>query len=104
MPTDVEIARQYQSRPIQEIASALGVHNDDLLPYGRDIAKEDRHAVQRPRQHDKQRLILVTAITPTPAGEGKTTTTIGLGQAFTQLGESVCMALREPSLGPCMGV
>ncbi len=104
MPTDVEIARQYQSRPIQEIASALGVHNDDLLPYGRDIAKVDRHAVQRPRQHDKQRLILVTAITPTPAGEGKTTTTIGLGQAFTQLGESVCMALREPSLGPCMGV
>jgi formate--tetrahydrofolate ligase len=104
MPTDVEIARQYQSRPIQEIASALGVHNDDLLPYGRDIAKVDRHAVQRPRKHDKQRLILVTAITPTPAGEGKTTTTIGLGQAFTQLGESVCMALREPSLGPCMGV
>ena len=104
MLTDVEIARQYQARPIQEIADALGVHNDDLLPYGREIAKVDRHAVQRPRKHDKQRLILVTAITPTPAGEGKTTTTIGLGQAFTQLGESVCMALREPSLGPCMGV
>lgn len=104
MLTDVEIARQYQSRPIHEIADALGVHKDDLLPYGRDIAKVDRHSVQRPRQHDKQRLILVTAITPTPAGEGKTTTTIGLGQAFTQLGQSVCLALREPSLGPCMGV
>ncbi len=104
MPTDVEIARQYQARPIKEIADALGVHEDDFLPYGREIAKVDRHAVNRPRKHDKQRLILVTAITPTPAGEGKTTTTIGLGQAFTQLGESVCMALREPSLGPCMGV
>ncbi len=104
MPTDVEIARQYSSRPIQEIASPLGVHEDDLLPYGRDIAKVHRDGLRRPRKHEKQRLILVSAITPTPAGEGKTTTTIGLGQAFTQLGESVCMALREPSLGPCMGV
>jgi formate--tetrahydrofolate ligase len=104
MTSDVEIARQYQSRPIQEIADGLGVQSDDLLPYGRDIAKVSTAALGRPRKLDKQKLILVSAITPTPAGEGKTTTTIGLGQAFTRLGESVCMALREPSLGPCMGV
>ena len=104
MPTDVQIARQYTSKPIQGIADKLGVHPEDLLPYGKDIAKVNRKALDRPRDDKKQRLILVSAITPTPAGEGKTTTTIGLGQAFTQLGESVCMALREPSLGPCMGV
>jgi formate--tetrahydrofolate ligase len=104
MTSDVEIARQYQSRPITEIADGLGVQSDDLLPYGRDIAKVSMDALGRPRSLDKQKLILVSAITPTPAGEGKTTTTIGLGQAFTRLGESVCMALREPSLGPCMGV
>ena len=102
--TDVEIAREFNARPIGEIAHALGVHEDDVLPYGREIAKVHVGALERPRTGPKSKLILVSAITPTPAGEGKTTTTIGLGQAFTQLGESVCLALREPSLGPCMGV
>ncbi|MBD90125.1 MAG: formate--tetrahydrofolate ligase, partial [Deltaproteobacteria bacterium] len=102
--TDVEIAREFTARPIGEIAQALGVHEDDVLPYGREIAKVHSGALERPRTGPESKLILVSAITPTPAGEGKTTTTIGLGQAFTQLGESVCLALREPSLGPCMGV
>lgn len=104
MATDVQIARQYTARPIGEIAATLGVSDEDLLPYGREIAKVDIAALDRPRQRQKQKLILVSAITPTPAGEGKTTTSIGLAQAFTELGESVCLALREPSLGPCMGV
>ena len=102
--TDVEIAREFKARPIAEIASAMGVQEDDVLPYGREIAKIDGRALERPRTGPRSKLILVSAITPTPAGEGKTTTTIGLGQAFTRLGESVCLALREPSLGPCMGV
>jgi formate--tetrahydrofolate ligase len=104
MTTDVQIASQYKARPIQEIAKKLGVAADDLLPYGREIAKVDIKALDRPRDCDKQKLILVSAITPTPAGEGKTTTSIGLAQAFTELGESACLALREPSLGPCMGM
>jgi formate--tetrahydrofolate ligase len=104
MTTDVQIASQYTARPIQEIAEKLGVSADDLLPYGREIAKVDIKALDRPRKRDKQKLILVSAITPTPAGEGKTTTSIGLAQALTELGESACLALREPSLGPCMGM
>jgi len=104
MATDVQIAREYSARPITEIADRLGVQAEDLLPYGREIAKVHTAALERPRTREQQRLILVSAITPTPAGEGKTTTSIGLAQALTELGESACLALREPSLGPCMGV
>ncbi|MFT7517631.1 MAG: formate--tetrahydrofolate ligase [Myxococcota bacterium] len=105
MKTDVQIAREFTSRPITEIADAIHVNPADLLPYGKDIAKVSLEALQRPRGiAAPAKLILVSAITPTPAGEGKTTTSIGLAQAFTQLNESVCLALREPSLGPCMGV
>lgn len=104
MTSDVQIASQYTARPIQEIAERLGVSTDDLLPYGREIAKIDIKALDRTRTRIKQKLILVSAITPTPAGEGKTTTSIGLAQALTELGESACLALREPSLGPCMGM
>lgn len=104
MATDVQIAREYTARPISQIAAKLGVEEADLLPYGREIAKVDVAALDRPRKVDRQKLILVSAITPTPAGEGKTTTSIGLAQALTELGESTALALREPSLGPCMGV
>ncbi len=105
MKTDVQIAREFTSRPIGEIADSIKVHNADLLPYGKDIAKVSLDALSRPRTVEApSKLILVSAITPTPAGEGKTTTSIGLAQAFAQLNESVCLALREPSLGPCMGV
>ncbi len=92
-------------RPIEEIAVKLGLARQDLILYGDHQAKVRLAVRERPRaQTTPARLILVSAITPTPAGEGKTTTTIGLGQAFSRLGKSVCLALRQPSLGPCMGV
>jgi len=105
MPSDVEIARSVSLRPITEVAATLGLAADDLQPYGRDVAKVDLSVLDRPRRRaGVPRLILVSAITPTPAGEGKTTTSIGLAQAFTRLRQSVCLALREPSMGPCMGM
>ncbi|MBK6938642.1 MAG: formate--tetrahydrofolate ligase [Planctomycetes bacterium] len=105
MPTDFEIASQFPRRPMPEIGAKLGLTESDLIPYGRDVAKVDLAVLERPRARaTTPRLVLVSAITPTPAGEGKTTTTIGLGQALAKLGESVCLALREPSLGPCLGV
>lgn len=105
MLSDVEIAQAAQPRPIVEIAAKLGIGEDALIPYGRDKAKIDLSVLEQPRKSKQPgKLILVSAITPTRAGEGKTTTTIGLGQAMGKLGESVCLALREPSLGPCMGM
>ncbi len=105
MLTDYEIARQAGIRPISDIAEKLGVESGDLMPYGGEIAKVNLNALTRPRKRPgKARLILVSATTPTSAGEGKTTTSIGLAQALDSLGESVCLALREPSLGPCLGI
>ncbi len=105
MPTDVEIAAEFSLAPITEIATKLGLDADDLHLHGRDKAKIDPAVLQRPRSRPEPgRLVLVSAVTPTRAGEGKTTTSIGLGQGIAKLGESVCIALREPSLGPCMGV
>lgn len=103
MPSDVEIARLTQPQPIEQIAARLGLQGSDLLPYGREVAKVHLDALARPGSR-KGQLILVSATTPTAAGEGKTTTTIGLGDALSRLGESVCLALREPSLGPCLGM
>jgi len=105
MLNDYEIARQAGIRPINEIATKLGVDTEDLMPYGDEIAKVNLKALTKPRKRpEKARLILVSATTPTAAGEGKTTTSIGLAQAMDSLGESVCLALREPSLGPCLGI
>jgi len=105
MLTDYEIARQAGIRPIKDIATKLGVDDADLLPYGDEVAKVNLSALDRPRTRSaKPRLVLVSATTPTAAGEGKTTTSIGLAQAMDSLGESVCLALREPSLGPCLGI
>ena len=105
MLSDTEIAAQAKVAPINEIAARLGVEKEDLIPYGEEIAKVRIDALSRPRPRPQPgKLILVSATTPTAAGEGKTTTSIGLGQAFSKLGESVCVALREPSLGPCLGV
>ncbi|TYO99646.1 formate-tetrahydrofolate ligase [Geothermobacter ehrlichii] len=87
---------------IARIAEKLAIHPEDLLPFGRQIAKVHIRALERPAT-GKGRLVLVSATTPTPSGEGKTTTSIGLAQALSQLGESVCLALREASLGPCLG-
>ena len=105
MLSDTEIAAGTPRAPITEIAAKLGVDPGDLIPYGHEIAKVSIDALDRPLPgKEPGKLILVSATTPTTAGEGKTTTSIGLGQAFSQLGESVCIALREPSLGPCLGV
>ncbi len=92
-------------KQILEAAERLGLETEDLFPYGSDVAKVELRALERPRPRSAPpRLVLVSAITPTPAGEGKTTTSIGLADAFSRLGRSVCLALREPSLGPCLGM
>jgi formate--tetrahydrofolate ligase len=105
MLSDTAIAAQAKLRPISEAAEELGVDQRDLIPYGDEIAKISLKALDRPRTRtDPARMILVSATTPTAAGEGKTTTSIGLGQAFTRLQKSICIALREPSLGPCLGM
>lgn len=105
MLRDIDIEQQTQIQPISDIAAKLKLSNTEILPYGHDKAKIDTRILDQPRRREgTPKLVLVTAITPTSAGEGKTTTTIGLGQGLQALGESVCITLREPSLGPCMGV
>ncbi|MDH3785564.1 MAG: formate--tetrahydrofolate ligase, partial [Acidobacteriota bacterium] len=105
MPTDNEIARSAVTRPISEIAEGLSLTGEDIRLFGTDVAKVDPAVLRRPRPRKKpNRLILVSAMTPTKAGEGKTTTSIGLAQGLASLGESVCLALREPSLGPAFGM
>ncbi|HEY7862112.1 MAG TPA: formate--tetrahydrofolate ligase [Thermoanaerobaculia bacterium] len=104
MKSDIEIAQEARLRPIEQIAADLGVAPDDVIPYGRDKAKIDIRAVERAANRPDAPLVLVSAVTPTPAGEGKSTTTVGLGQALCRLGKRAVVALREPSLGPCFGV
>ncbi len=104
MKSDIEIAQQARLRPIEEIAREAGIHPDDFIPYGRDKAKVSINAIARAEGRPEAPLVLVSAITPTPAGEGKSTTTVGLGQALNRLGKRAIIALREPSLGPCFGV
>ena len=100
--TDIEIAQQATMKPIQEIAQAAGIDEANLSPYGRYIAKVD--PAPYAAQPDRARLILVTAINPTPAGEGKTTVSVGLADGMTVLGKKAMLALREPSLGPVFGM
>ena len=104
MLSDVEIAQAAQVEKITTAAGKLGLTEDDLEFYGKYKAKITRDVWQRVKENRDGKLILVTAITPTPAGEGKTTTSIGLTDAFAKLGKKVCVALREPSLGPCFGI
>ena len=101
---DIEIARAAQLEPIARIAAALGLGEDDIEPYGRHKAKVASGVLARHARGADGALVLVTAITPTPAGEGKSTTTVGLGDAFRRLGKRAIVAIREPSLGPCFGV
>ncbi len=103
MPTDIEIARTIPLRPIVEIAAKADIPADAVIPYGRSLAKLDRGFVDGLRGHPDGHLVLVTAINPTPPGEGKTTTTIGLGDALNRIGRRTVIALREPSLGPVFG-
>ena len=104
MKSDIEIARQAKILPIREIAGKLGIPEDELEAYGRYKAKLSEEFLRSIRDRKTGKLILVSAVNPTPAGEGKTTVTIGLGQAFNRLGRKAVIALREPSLGPCFGV
>ncbi|RXF73650.1 formate--tetrahydrofolate ligase [Hansschlegelia zhihuaiae] len=104
MPTDIEIARAAELKPIQQIAAKIGIPEDALHLHGKHIAKiDDRFIAGLPKKQGGK-LVLVTAISPTPAGEGKTTTTVGLGDALNHIGEKAVMCLREPSLGPVFGV
>ena len=100
--SDIEIAQEASMLPITEIAAKLGIGEDTLEPYGRTKAKLDIHALKNVPVDGK--LILVTAINPTPAGEGKTTTSVGLADALSLLGKKTVLCLREPSLGPVFGV
>ncbi len=104
MLSDIEIAQKSTMKPITEIAQQLGIAQDELEPYGRFKAKISQKAIDRLQNTPDGKLILVTAINPTPAGEGKTTTTVGLGQAMSRLGYKAMIALREPSLGPVFGI
>ncbi|MBQ9487949.1 MAG: formate--tetrahydrofolate ligase [Selenomonadaceae bacterium] len=104
MLSDVEIAQQAKISKINSIGAKLGLTDDDLEFYGKYKAKICADVWNRVKDNDDGKLILVTAITPTPAGEGKTTTSIGLADALNRLGRKVCVALREPSLGPCFGI
>ena len=104
MRSDIDIAQAASLKPIVEVAQALGLSSDDLLPYGRHIAKLPVGLLGSLADRPDGRLVLVTAMTPTSYGEGKTTTTIGLAQALTQIGRRAIVAIREPSLGPCMGL
>ena len=104
MRSDIEIAQQAELLPIDEIAAQLGIAPDELEHYGRYKAKITEEAMARLSQKPDGKLVLVTAINPTPAGEGKTTTTVGLGQAMAKIGKSAVIALREPSLGPVFGI
>ncbi|MBN1575428.1 MAG: formate--tetrahydrofolate ligase [Chitinispirillaceae bacterium] len=104
MKTDLDIAREAQPKPINEIAAGIGLTPEDIIPYGHLIAKLPIRLQKTIADRPDGRLILVTAMTPTPKGEGKTTTTIGLGQALSAIGKKTMIAIREPSLGPCFGV
>ena len=104
MKSDIEIAQEAKLRPIEDVAREAGIDPADFIPYGRDKAKISIRAIARRDGKPEAPLVLVSAITPTPAGEGKSTTTVGLGQALNRLGKRAIIALREPSLGPCFGV
>ena len=104
MKTDIQIAQEAELLPIREVAEKLDITEDELELYGKYKAKLSDEYMERISKNPDGKLILVTAINPTPAGEGKTTTSIGLGQAFGRLGKKAVIALREPSLGPCFGI
>ena len=102
--SDIEIARAAKKKPIQEIGAKLGIGSEHLEPYGHDKAKLSFDFINSLKGRKDGKLILVTAINPTPAGEGKTTTTVGLGDGLNRIGKKAAICLREPSLGPCFGV
>jgi formate--tetrahydrofolate ligase len=102
--TDIEIANSTQLKPIAEIANKIGFSDDDIIPYGKFKSKISRDAINRAHSKPRGKLILVTAVSPTPMGEGKTTVSIGIADGMAKIGRKVALALREPSLGPCFGL
>ena len=104
VPADIEIAQTASKLPISEVAANLGIPAEDIIPYGHDKAKISYNFLQGLNDKADGKLILVTAISPTPAGEGKTTTTVGLGDGLNKIGKNTMVCLREPSLGPCFGM
>jgi len=102
--SDIKIAQAATAQPIAEIGAKLGIPLEALLPYGHTKAKIEYSFIQKQQKNPNGKLILVTAISPTPAGEGKTTTTVGLGDGLSRIGKKTAICLREPSLGPCFGV
>lgn len=104
LPTDLDIARAATLRPMDDVAADLTISPNHLGPYGRDVAKIDLAVLDEPTQHHTAKYVVVTAITPTPLGEGKTTTVVGLGQALQRLGERAVVTLRQPSMGPTFGI
>lgn len=104
MLSDIEIAQQAKMTPITEIAESIGINSSEIEPYGHYKAKISDDLVERVKDNKDGKLILVTAVNPTPAGEGKTTVSIGLGDALAEIGKNAVIALREPSLGPVFGI
>jgi formate--tetrahydrofolate ligase len=104
LPTDLDIAHAATLRPLAEVASDLGLTEDQLEPWGRDVAKIDLAVLDEPVERHRAKYVVVTAITPTPLGEGKTTTSVGLAQALGRLGKRAVVALRQPSMGPTFGI
>ena len=104
MKTDIQIAQEAQMAHIRDVAKTAGIEEEELEFYGKYKAKLSEELWNRVKERPDGKLVLVTAINPTPAGEGKTTITVGLGQAMTKLGKKAMIALREPSLGPCFGI
>ena len=104
MKTDIEIAQEAQMLDIRKVAEKIGANEDDIEMYGKYMAKVSDEYINRIKSEKDGKLILVTAINPTPAGEGKTTITLGLNDAMRKLGKNSVVAMREPSLGPCFGI
>ena len=103
-PSDLEIAQAATLAPLTDIADQMGIARRHLEPYGRSLAKIDLEAIDDMADRPNARYVVVSAITPTPLGEGKTTTTVGLGQAFRHLGRRAVIAIRQPSMGPTFGI
>ena len=102
--SDIEIAQAAHVLPIQKIGARLNIPDEALIPYGHDKAKISAEFIKANGKSKDGKLVLVTAVSPTPAGEGKTTTTVGLGDGLNRIGKNAAICLREPSLGPCFGM
>src|ERR687894_2157621 len=104
LPKNLEVARQAKLRPLKEIAAGIGIGEHLLEPYGEHVAKIKLSALEELSDRPKAKYVVVSAITPTPLGEGKTTTTVGLGQAFSHIGKRAAVTVRQPSMGPTFGI